>query len=492
MVEESREMLNSIAEIYRVKEVDTFFDNYNSRRHSLLARPESLDVIMRRGKPPPRQKGDMIAKFRQAVRLIIQTRMATTLSAKQKRTKTAVSTQRPEEDANKAKNFGFRLSDYRAKAAALSMSPDVKRIFIDFRKEQRTEAQLNTLQHYISRYKGFAKYTSKVQYELCKVLELEAFEKDRIILKQGHKPYSFYFLVSGTCEAYRIEQDRLGRPHKRVLSLLHTGDLFGDIALIKNIMRTASIACVEDCELLRVDKDDLDVVLQLIRHQEALDKLHFLEGTPIADTLSRAEFTALNDCGTIREMTKNAVVFSEGDTSDSVFFIRKGTVRIVRTALIWKQKLSNGRVLLMPATESTMNQVDYARGDTVYSELLTAETLGVGQYFGEDELLAYIRMQELVGDQGVEDLPNHSQRKYTVLANESCEFIEYSRVDFLKRVGNDTLELMRTANTLRPLAVDLTVAYLQQRGWTSVKKKVIQGVLDAKRAERERIKKGWL
>lgn len=38
------------------------------------------------------------------------------------------------------------------------------------------------------------------------------------------------------------------------------GDAFGELALLHNIRRTATIICKEDSEFLRVDKPDFDEV----------------------------------------------------------------------------------------------------------------------------------------------------------------------------------------------------------------------------------------
>ena len=42
---------------------------------------------------------------------------------------------------------------------------------------------------------------------------------------------------------------------------LHAGDAFGEIALITSSIRTASIICHEDCEVMTLTKESFDKIL---------------------------------------------------------------------------------------------------------------------------------------------------------------------------------------------------------------------------------------
>lgn len=52
--------------------------------------------------------------------------------------------------------------------------------------------------------------TSNVTKELSKFVTLHVFEKGRTILKQGHRPEAFYFIITGTVSIYKTEKDQHG------------------------------------------------------------------------------------------------------------------------------------------------------------------------------------------------------------------------------------------------------------------------------------------
>ena len=44
------------------------------------------------------------------------------------------------------------------------------------------------------------------------------------------------------------------------------GDAFGELALLQNSTRTATIVCKTACEFLKIDKEDFNQVLEILIH----------------------------------------------------------------------------------------------------------------------------------------------------------------------------------------------------------------------------------
>ncbi len=73
-----------------------------------------------------------------------------------------------------------------------------------------------------------------------------------IIFEVGSEPEYFYLIGSG-----KLKVTMQGR----FIRLLEEGDFFGEIALINNIKRTATVTCLTECELYLIPQDSFDVVL---------------------------------------------------------------------------------------------------------------------------------------------------------------------------------------------------------------------------------------
>eukprot|EP00662_Eupelagonemidae_sp_cell21_P008222 gene8222-36179_t len=63
-----------------------------------------------------------------------------------------------------------------------------------------------------------------------------------------------YFITHGTFRVLNEDGE--------TIVVLKTGDFFGEIALLHNIRRTATIAAVDFCSVLVIDKDDFDEVTE--------------------------------------------------------------------------------------------------------------------------------------------------------------------------------------------------------------------------------------
>lgn len=75
------------------------------------------------------------------------------------------------------------------------------------------------------------------------------------IVRKGEVGYTMFFINRGQTEV--IAEDG-----ETVLARLHDGNFFGEIALLMNVKRTASIRAADFCDLYTLDKDTFDKVIK--------------------------------------------------------------------------------------------------------------------------------------------------------------------------------------------------------------------------------------
>jgi len=78
-----------------------------------------------------------------------------------------------------------------------------------------------------------------------------AFEKGATIIKEGDAADAFYFLRSGMVKVSKMRQER-----EIVLAYLAAGQYFGEMALLTNEPRMASVTAIDSVEVIQVRKDD--------------------------------------------------------------------------------------------------------------------------------------------------------------------------------------------------------------------------------------------
>ena len=96
----------------------------------------------------------------------------------------------------------------------------------------------------------------------------------RLVYLQGAQPDCFYYLVSGSVRSFIST----GGGEERVLAVHRSGDLMGEASFFDGCPRVTSAMAVEDCQIVAIDRGQLDAALQ--RHPElALPMLQYLART---------------------------------------------------------------------------------------------------------------------------------------------------------------------------------------------------------------------
>jgi small-conductance mechanosensitive channel/CRP-like cAMP-binding protein len=91
---------------------------------------------------------------------------------------------------------------------------------------------------------------------LAERLRFAPFVHGEAMTRQGAKAHSLYVITRGSGEVV-ITEDGL----RRTVATLHTGDFFGEIALLTGSRRTATVIALEDTDCYRLDKDGVQELL---------------------------------------------------------------------------------------------------------------------------------------------------------------------------------------------------------------------------------------
>lgn len=98
----------------------------------------------------------------------------------------------------------------------------------------------------------------------------KTYRKNTVVIEKGDQSTSLYILISGRVRVYLANEE--GK--ELLLHTLETGDYFGELALLGDIARTASVMTETDCNLLVVSKPAFldclrahpEIALETIRH----------------------------------------------------------------------------------------------------------------------------------------------------------------------------------------------------------------------------------
>ena len=84
-------------------------------------------------------------------------------------------------------------------------------------------------------------------------LPTETFRKGDLIITEGDRGDRAYMIQSGSCRAFRVVDGQ-----QETLATMNAGDAFGEMALLLDEPRAASVEAVEDTTVLVLDKKTLN------------------------------------------------------------------------------------------------------------------------------------------------------------------------------------------------------------------------------------------
>ena len=100
--------------------------------------------------------------------------------------------------------------------------------------------------------------------KLAAHLQPQRYTAGTTILRQGDVGDAFYLVAAGTVGVYATEKTS---GIERQVRLLNPGEPFGEMALLSNVARTASIKVETDCEVLRLERGEF---LKLVQDQPSV------------------------------------------------------------------------------------------------------------------------------------------------------------------------------------------------------------------------------
>jgi len=198
--------------------------------------------------------------------------------------------------------------------------------------EDRTEAEMNKLVTLLRGMKSFGKFSREAQKNLCQTMAYACYERRRLIVRQGHPGFCFYFIVSGSVSVTITRKDyKTGIYVTNTVDVLEKNEAFGEIALISDeSTRTASIICRERVEVLVVNRETILEYCPDVFQREYDEKIQVMRSHPLFHGWGEELLRSLTHRSHIREFSYGKLVDTDSTSSESIYFIIKGKIEMLR------------------------------------------------------------------------------------------------------------------------------------------------------------------
>jgi len=171
--------------------------------------------------------------------------------------------------------------------------------------------------------------TSEQLQRLLSEAKPKKFEKGSTIFGQGDYPETFYILIEGSVRL---------RSKSGFEKMLTTGDIFGEMAVLGHMQRTATAECQTDSLLLEFTKDSLYTLFERYPELEKQIQKTFefrlfslrARNIPSLEALDDKRLQEVFKLFQSTTLSVGEVLFRQGEPSDGIFCILSGLLQVNR------------------------------------------------------------------------------------------------------------------------------------------------------------------
>ena len=160
----------------------------------------------------------------------------------------------------------------------------------------------------------------------------ESYDAGATIVLQAEPGDRFCFLLTGEAEV--LFEEESGLVHN--LATLQAGDFFGEIALLREVGRTATVCAVGAVEVLSLDRETFVTLVEssTFRAEDVLDQVRnaaFLRTVPVFQTMGAEQMRSLLAGIHVEERTEGDLVIRQGEPGEVMYVIREGVCDVIRS-----------------------------------------------------------------------------------------------------------------------------------------------------------------
>ncbi|KAJ3380638.1 Cyclic nucleotide-binding domain-containing protein 2 [Lobulomyces angularis] len=365
----------------------------------------------------------------------------------------------------------------------------------------------------VSTMKAFRKYSSEIQKSFLKVAVYEKWQSGRLLVREGHIGRYLFIILQGsvsitildrvTMENFRkkhneqkvdtskmsFEEARVERrkemdyerAYNNVVSVSKAGDSFGDASFrSEGCIRAASVRTECDSEFLLILKEDFESILSSFANfSKGLNLIELQLQFPLLKSLNFKNDKEISVFD-IRVIPPNQAIVIEGEVEETIWFIRSGSVRILKLIKFEKKYVNNKQYILTEIYDEELIGKSIKKHNVV-TKLLLIDRLQPGDNFGfHHGIIEYANVEIEKKEEKVYQ-SSASISDVTIITNTRVEIVGISRFDFRKRATDKSRELVQGLNERRIEFNEIGANYLENVNWLKYKKKSFNSLIEQRK-----------
>ena len=179
-------------------------------------------------------------------------------------------------------------------------------------EEDKKKIQISLQNHFL-----FKNINESIISNIIELLQMQKLQPNITLFNKGDKGNYFYIIKKGKLEL-------IAECGKKILNQDET---FGELALIENKARTATVKSIDYCIFYLINGKLFRETVSQINEGELLERLNFLKAISIFNVLNNVHLNSIA-LGMLKcEFDKGQTILYEGDVGQSIYIIKYGKVK---------------------------------------------------------------------------------------------------------------------------------------------------------------------
>ncbi|OMJ84878.1 hypothetical protein SteCoe_13936 [Stentor coeruleus] len=199
-------------------------------------------------------------------------------------------------------------------------------------EKRKTPSDIKLIKTSLQRHFIFNSLTEKQIDLIIEHMKLYSVNANEVIFEQNSKGNAFFIVATGRLEVV-INNNRV--------NLIKEGDSFGELALIHDTPRSATVRTIMNTALWVLDRKTFRSTLEELNAQNYKENRSFIDSVPIFQILSESQKESLVSTLTSLKFQSGQKIVNEGDPGDLLYIIKEGSVVCTQKGME-KRRLTKG------------------------------------------------------------------------------------------------------------------------------------------------------
>lgn len=162
---------------------------------------------------------------------------------------------------------------------------------------------------------------------LINAMQKRQYKKEDILITFGEEGKEYFILESGILECKVFSEET---KEVVVTKTITEGNAFGELALLYQTPRSATITALTDCSAWVLDQMTFKTVIMSSAIRERNIRLNFVDKIKVFEKMSKYEKIKLLDGLEVQYFEQNDIIVKEGDVGEYFYIIEEGGVNCIK------------------------------------------------------------------------------------------------------------------------------------------------------------------